>query len=117
MVNNNVLQLPIYVIKDDKNPILDVTFNGLHILNGDIVDPNSEILITLKDDNPYLVMDNVSDTSLFGIYLTGPNGVQKRIPFIDAAGNTIMQWYPANGQNLKFKSVYPIMFEEDGIYR
>jgi hypothetical protein len=114
---NNVLQLPIYVIKDDKNPILDVTFNGLHILNGDIVDPNSEILITLKDDNPYLVMDNVSDTSLFGIYLTGPNGVQKRIPFIDAAGNTIMQWYPANGQNLKFKIVYPKMFEEDGIYR
>ena len=36
------------------NPILDVTFNGNHILNGDIVDPYSEVLITLKDENEFL---------------------------------------------------------------
>lgn len=114
---NNILQLPVFVVEDNKNPILDVTFNGQHILNGDIIDPTSEILITLKDDNPYLVMDNISDTTLFGIYLTGPDGVQKRIPFIDANGNTIMQWYPANGQNLKFKIVYPKEFLQDGMYQ
>ena len=114
---NNILQLPVFVVEDNKNPILDVTFNGQHILNGDIIDPTSEILITLKDDNPYLIMDNISDTTLFGIYLTGPDGVQKRIPFIDGNGNTIMQWYPANGQNLKFKIVYPKEFLQDGIYQ
>ncbi|WP_343637683.1 C25 family cysteine peptidase [Fluviicola sp.] len=114
---NNILQLPVFVVEDNRNPILDVTFNGQHILNGDIIDPTSEILITLKDDNPYLVMDNISDTTLFGIYLTGPDGVQKRIPFIDANGNTIMQWYPANGQNLKFKIIYPKEFLQDGIYQ
>lgn len=114
---NNILQLPIYITQDDKNPILDVTFNGLHILNGDIVDPTSEILITLKDDNPYWIMDDVSDTTLFGIYLTGPDGVQKRIPFIDGAGNTILQWYPATSQNLKFKIVYPKEFLSDGVYQ
>lgn len=114
---NNILQLPVFVVEDNKNPILDVTFNGQHILNGDIIDPTSEILITLKDDNPYLVMDNISDTTLFGIYLTGPDGIQKRIPFIDANGNTIMQWYPANGSNLKFKIVYPKEFLHDGIYQ
>jgi hypothetical protein len=114
---NNLLQLPIFVVADDQNPILDVTFNGQHILNGDIIDPTSEILITLKDDNPYLVMDNISDTTLFGIYLTGPDGIQKRIPFIDALGNTIMQWYPANGQSLKFKIVYPKEFLHDGMYQ
>lgn len=114
---NNILQLPIFVVEDNKNPILDVTFNGQHILNGDIIDPTSEILITLKDDNPYMIMDNISDTTLFGIYLTGPDGVQKRIPFIDANGNTIMQWYPANGQNLKFKIIYPKEFLQDGIYQ
>ncbi len=114
---NNILQLPVFVVEDNKNPILDVTFNGQHILNEDIIDPTSEILITLKDDNPYLVMDNISDTTLFGIYLTGPDGVQKRIPFIDASGNTIMQWYPANGQNLKFKIIYPKEFLHDGIYQ
>ncbi len=114
---NNILQLPVFVVEDNKNPILDVTFNGQHILNGDIIDPTSEILITLKDDNPYLVMNNISDTTLFGIYLTGPDGIQKRIPFIDGNGNTIMQWYPANGQNLKFKIVYPKEFLHDGIYQ
>lgn len=114
---NNILQLPIFVVEDDKNPILDVTFNGQHILNGDIIDPTSEILITLKDDNPYLVMNDISDTTLFGIYLTGPDGVQKRIPFIDGSGNTIMQWIPANGQNLKFKIIYPKEFLSDGMYQ
>lgn len=114
---NNILQLPVFVVEDDKNPILDVTFNGQHILNGDIIDPTSEILITLKDDNPYLIMDNISDTTLFGIYLTGPDGVQKRIPFIDGNGNTVMQWYPANGQNMKFKIIYPKEFLHDGMYQ
>ncbi|MNK09010.1 hypothetical protein D3C87_269570 [compost metagenome] len=114
---NNILQLPVFVVKDDKNPILDVTFNGQHILNGDIIDPTSEILITLKDDNPYLVMNDISDTTLFGIYLTGPDGVQKRVPFIDPYGNTVMQWYPATGQNLKFKIVYPKEFLQDGMYQ
>ncbi|MDR0801022.1 C25 family cysteine peptidase [Fluviicola sp.] len=114
---NNILQLPVFVTQDDKNPILDVTFNGLHILNGDIVDPASEILITLKDDNPYWIMNDISDTTLFGIYLTGPDGVQKRIPFIDGTGSTILQWYPATAQNMKFKIVYPKEFLQDGVYQ
>ena len=114
---NNILQLPVFVVEDNKNPILDVTFNGQHILNGDIIDPTSEILITLKDDNPYLLMSQAIDTALFGIYLTGPDGIQKRIPFIDANGNTVMQFYPANAQNLKFKIVYPKEFLHDGIYQ
>jgi hypothetical protein len=114
---NNLLQLPIFVVKDEENPILDVTFNGRHILNNDIVDPNSEILITLKDDNPYLIMNDVSDTTLFGIYLTGPDGTQQRIPFIDGQGNTIMQWVPANNQDMKFKILYPKLFTQNGNYQ
>ena len=113
---NNLLQIPFFVIADDKNPILDVTFNGNHILNGDIIDPSSEILITLKDDNEFLIMDNVSDTALFGVYLTYPNGNIKRIPFTDAQGTTIMQWIPAEAQNKRFKIIWPSEFTEDGKY-
>jgi len=113
---NNLLQIPFFVNADDKNPILDVTFNGNHILNGDIIDPNSEILITLKDDNEFLIMDNVSDTALFGIYLTYPSGDIKRIPFTDAQGNTIMQWIPAETQNKRFKIIWPSEFLSDGKY-
>jgi hypothetical protein len=113
---NNLLQIPFIVGADDEHPILDVTFNGRHILNGDIVDPYGEILITLKDDNPFLVMDDVADTSLFGIYLTDPLGNQRRVPFVDGAGNTIMQWIPATPQNLRFQIIWPTSFEQDGTY-
>ncbi len=113
---NNLLQVPFFVNGDDQNPILDVTFNGRHILNGDIIAPESEILITLKDDNPYLIMDDISDTTLFGIYLTDPGGVQRRIPFVDGNGNTVMQWIPADQQNMRFKISYPVFFEKDGKY-
>lgn len=114
---NNILQLPFFVIEDDENPILDVTFDGRHILNGDIVNPNSEIYITLKDDNEFLVMDDVSDTTLFGVYLTSPSGVQTRIPFTDANGNTVMQWIPAESNNKRFKIIYPGEFEQNGTYK
>ncbi|HLP55541.1 MAG TPA: C25 family cysteine peptidase [Fluviicola sp.] len=113
---NNLLQIPFKVAADDEQPVLDVTFDGKHILNGDIIDPESEILITLKDDNPFLVMNDVSDTTLFGIYLTDPNGIQRRVPFMDGSGNIVMQWIPADVQNKKFKIIYPAMFDMDGTY-
>lgn len=113
---NNVLQLPFYVNSDDTHPILDVTFNGRHILNGDIIDPSSEVLITLKDDNEFLIMDNISDTTNFGIYLTDPSGIQKRIPFVDGSGNTVMQWIPAEPQHKRFKIIWPSELVMDGKY-
>ena len=113
---NNILQLPFSVEPDDINPILDVTFDGMHILNGDIVNPKSEIVMTLKDNNPHLVMSEDADTSSFGVYLTDPSGNQKRIPFIDGAGNQVMQWIPATEDNLKFKIIYNAEFEEEGEY-
>lgn len=113
---NNVLQVPFTIGSDDINPILDVTFDGLHILNGDIINPNAEIVITLKDNNPFLIMNQDQDTSLFGIFLTSPDGEQKRVPFIDGSGQEIMQWIPADESNLKFKIIYPAKFTDEGEY-
>ena len=113
---NNVLQIPFSVTAENINPILDVTFNGIHILNNDIVAPTSEILITLNDENPYLILDSDLDTSLFGIYLTDPDGNQTRIPFMDGSGNMIMQWIPGDQNQNKFKIIYPAYFEKSGVY-
>tara|TARA_B100000508_G_scaffold141093_1_gene146594 strand:- start:107321 stop:112435 length:5115 start_codon:yes stop_codon:yes gene_type:complete len=113
---NNLLQIPFSLEQDDINPILDVTFDGQHILNGDIVNPNAEVVITLKDENPFLLMDEDADTSNFGIFLTDPSGEQKSIPFIDGQGNQIMQWIPADGSNLKFKIIYNGEFDQSGTY-
>lgn len=113
---NNLLQIPFFINGDNEHPILDVTFNGRHILNGDIIAPESEILISLKDENPFLIMNDISDTSLFGIYITDPDGIQTKIPFMDAAGNTVMQWIPAESQHKRFKINYPAYFAKDGKY-
>ncbi|MGC6433525.1 MAG: C25 family cysteine peptidase [Crocinitomicaceae bacterium] len=113
---NNLIQVPFFVKRDNQNPILDVTFDGIHILNNDIVSPTPEIVITLKDENPYLLMDSDADTSRFGIYIVNPDGQQVKIPFLDGDGNTVMQWIPANSDNKRFKIIYPSEFEKDGEY-
>jgi hypothetical protein len=113
---NNLLQIPFFVRGDSQNPILDVTFNGRHILNNDIIAPNSEILITLKDENQFLIMDADADTTFFGIYLTDPDGNQTRIPFMDGMGNMVMQWIPAEAQHKRFKIIYPAYFSKSGKY-
>jgi hypothetical protein len=113
---NNLLQFPFTVQSEDINPILDVTFNGQHILNNDIIAPTTEIVMSLKDENPYLVMSEDADTSLFGVYITDPDGIQLKIPFMNANGEVVMQWIPAEIQNKKFKIIYPKYFEKTGIY-
>ncbi|KOY86652.1 hypothetical protein AD998_11315 [bacterium 336/3] len=52
--DNNILEVKYDVLRDNKNPILDVTFDGTRILDGDIVSPNPLIRIRLRDDNPFL---------------------------------------------------------------
>ena len=41
--------------------------------------PNSEIVMELKDDNKFLLID---DTTSFDVFLTDNNQVQNRIPFV-----------------------------------
>jgi hypothetical protein len=47
---NNSATKDFYVIKDTVNPTLDVTFDGKHIVDGDIVNPSSTVIITLSDN-------------------------------------------------------------------
>ncbi|MBK8924800.1 MAG: hypothetical protein IPM74_02575 [Crocinitomicaceae bacterium] len=114
---NNIGQLPFEVVADDENPILDVTFNGYHILNGDIVDPQSEIIISLKDENDFFIMNEESDTAFFGLYLTWPDGNQRRLNFRNALGEPMMEWIPADGSTKKFKIIYRADLSMDGTYR
>jgi hypothetical protein len=113
---NNVAQIPFFVNRDNKNPILDVTFDGVHILNGDIVSPRSEIVISLKDENPFLIMNEDADTSLFAIYLKSPDGIQKRVHFIGEDGQQNLQWIPASDEYNKFKIIYNADLPQDGKY-
>ena len=114
---NNIGQIPFQVSNDNENPILQVSFDNRMILNGDLVSPTSEIVITLRDENPFLLLDSEADTALFGIYLTDPNGLQKRLNFNNANGEQVLEWIPATVNTKKFQIVYQADFEQDGIYR
>jgi hypothetical protein len=110
---NNIAYRSFYVVPDSKNPVLDVTFDGIHILDKDIVSAKPFIQILLRDENKYLALD---DTSLIEVYLKYPGNITDsvRIPF----DGTILKFYPAsttgldkkNQARLEFKPV----FTEDG---
>lgn len=110
---NNVAEIPFYVGVDKINPLLDVTFDGVHILNGDIVSPKAEIVIELTDENQYLALDDTSD---FVVYLTTPGAVEKRISF-NNGGIQNMTFIPASLPKNKAKIIYPGNFPVDGTYK
>ncbi len=85
---NNVLFKSFYVREDKFNPLLDVTFDNVHILNKDIVSAKPHILIKLKDESRYL---ELKDTSLIKVQVRYPNQVLHNYYFGDT-----MRFTPAN---------------------
>jgi hypothetical protein len=51
---NNFIYKNIFIRKDDEAPWLDVTFDGVHILNRDIVSAKPNIAIKINDNNKFL---------------------------------------------------------------
>lgn len=112
---NNIGLAPFKVLQDGINPILDVTFDGVHILNKDIVSGTPEIVITLSDENQYLGLDDLEDFSLIVRHPSFPNGEM----FLSPA-TTDMQFYPADPSKLDIENKAKIVIhpdlKSDGIY-
>jgi len=113
---NNIAQKSFNVIEDNVNPILDVTFDGIHILDEDIVSAKPLILITLDDENEFLLLNEDTDTSYFEVFLKSPNSNSfQRVYFIQN-GEEILKWTPAQDSKNKFTIEYNPNFLEDGMY-
>ncbi len=111
-INNNI-EIPFFVKEDDSPPVLDVTFDGIHILDGDIVSAKPEITISLSDDNKFIALD---DTNSFKVYLSVPgNAARKRIYFYKN-GEEQLQFIPAELPKNKARVVYKPVFDKDGEY-
>jgi hypothetical protein len=107
---NNTAQFAFSVTKDKTNPILDVTFDGTHILSGDIVSAKPDVLISLKDENKFLALN---DTGSFAVYTTPANSsAQQRIYF----NNPQLQFTPAVLPNNSCKINYKPVLAQDGLY-
>lgn len=72
---NNLGVLRFFVREDGVNPLLDLTFDGVHIMNGDIVSPSPMIAITLRDEGNIL-LNNPED---FEVILEYPDGTLESI--------------------------------------
>jgi Peptidase family C25 len=107
---NNILFKDFYVKADTYNPLLDVTFDGVHILNKDIVAAKPHILINLKDESRFLAL---ADTALLKVQVRFPDGSLQQYYFGD-----IMVFTPANlatGKNTATIDFMP-KFDEEGEY-
>jgi hypothetical protein len=101
---------------DRENPLLDVTFDGIHILDGDIVSSRPEIEIALNDENTVLLLDSPADTAQFKVFLTRPGRPIERIFFRDGQGNELLQFIPADGPSNEARILYRPKFIDDGKY-
>jgi hypothetical protein len=107
---NNLLLKSFYVRSDQLQPLLDVTFDGVHILNRDIVSAKPHIEIKLKDENRFM---QLSDTGLFKLKLTYPDQRERVFEVGDTLRFTpAVQGQSGNEAKLDFTPV----FNEDGDY-
>ncbi len=112
IVNNNQLNFIDYleVKSDNVNPLLDVTFDGTYILNGDIVSPNPMVKMRLYDDYEYL---QKQDTIGIEVYLKAP--CEECIFEREAFSGGKMTW-SANVEKKEFNIEYRPGPLEDGVY-
>lgn len=107
---NNVLYKNFFVKEDKYNPLLDVTFDGVHILNRDIVSAKPKILIKLKDESRFLLL---ADTALLKVQVRFPDNTLRTYRFNDS-----MRFTPAtlsggdNTASIDFMPYFPL----DGEY-
>ena len=107
---NNIARKTFYVERDITNPLLDVTFDGIRILDGDVVSPEPNIVIELKDENEYIA---INDTSSFDLYITDPEGVQTLLNF---TGADPIIFTEATLPDNKAQVEYTPTFKTDGVY-
>ncbi|GAB4092468.1 putative type IX secretion system sortase PorU2 [Flaviaesturariibacter terrae] len=108
---NNFIYKNFYVRGDTLNPLLDVTFDNRHILNGDIVSARPSIDIRLKDEAKWRLLD---DTSLVSLQVIDPDGVSHSYGF----DNDTLRFEPAtSGSNNQATVRFHPNFLLDGDYQ
>lgn len=111
---NNIGYLAFNVVPDNHNPLLDVTFDGVHILDKDLVSAKPFIKIVLNDESKFSAL---SDTSLMQVQLAYPDNLQNpiNIPF-DGINCKFIAAHLEEGKNEAVIEFRPEL-KDDGIYK
>jgi hypothetical protein len=91
-LSNNYIKLPFTVFADMSNPVLEVTFNGHRLKDGELVSHHPDIRVTVTDENQKLWLNDTSaytlrlrkdmDTMTRTVYFSDPD-----LKFIPSDGN------------------------------
>ncbi len=92
--HNNIGFYEFFVERDKRNPLVEVTFDGTPIMDGDLVSAKPFIAISLRDENPFLAL---ADTSVLKLLLRYPDATDvTEIPFSDPR----VRFIPADASDL-----------------
>ena len=112
---NNFVYHNVYVRPDLKNPLMDVTFDGVHILNRDIVSSKPHIQVKLTDEAKYMLLN---DTSLVTVQVRYPDatGTLRTFNF----GTDTLKFIPAgsgtdNTATIDFGPYFPQILGSNGV--
>lgn len=107
---NNLGSLRFDAVGDNVNPIMDVTFDGVHILDGDIVSAKPFIVVELDDESQYRLLDDSTDFQIL-VSRMGSSAIE----LIDPSSpniNFVRGEAPRNKARIEWQADFPI----DGIY-
>jgi len=103
---NNIFTRKLFIQGDVQNPLVDATFDGERIFNGDIVSSKPLIRITVRDENKLFPLD---DQSLFNVSLVNSFGQDTLIPLTSSE----IKFYPADPSQITKKNEAIIEFKPD----
>lgn len=87
---NNFVIRQFCVVDDNRNPLMDVTIDGRHIKDGEIVSATPYIVISLIDENQYFAL---ADTGLVSVYIANlETGIEERVDL----GKTAVSFEPGS---------------------
>jgi len=100
-----------FTIKRDRlNPLIDVKFNDVHIDNNEVISSDPKIEITLLDENPYLLLDDINS---FQVVITHPDGTREDL---DLVNDTRISFKPGTFDLNQAEITFLPEFLEEGVY-
>ncbi len=110
---NNIINYSdfITVKQDSLPPFIDVTFDGINILDGDIISPTPAIRMTLKDENVILPKQDTTGI-IIELQRLCETCESRRVAFSDPR----VEWTPATAEQA-FSVQYQPDGLEDGMYQ
>ncbi|QMU27920.1 putative type IX secretion system sortase PorU2 [Adhaeribacter radiodurans] len=106
---NNVFEVS-FTVGTNIPPLLDVAFDGQHILDGDIVSPNPQITVLVKDEDKYSFLQNTEGLEMLLLKPTSSNYEQ-----VNLTGSEV-KVFPADKKN-DFRVEFTPQNLANGIYK